>query len=126
MFSGEWAKTIKAVTSSAYEVQQECMLSHGFFLLFLKLLQFCQSLSPCSFPCHSSHFTLYPLYVLLPISLLQLSLPFLFFCLHMPKIQIKFKNTINYTSNLYPRPTHKPVYLGDCKWGREKNLKAYQ
>lgn len=56
------------------------MLSHGFFLLFLKLLQLCQSLSPRSFSCHSSHFTLYPLNDLLPISLLQLSLSFLFFC----------------------------------------------
>lgn len=56
------------------------MLSHGLFLLFLKLLQLSKSLSPRSVPGHSSHFPLYPLNALLPISLPQLSLSFLFFC----------------------------------------------
>ena len=62
----EWAKSLKVAASSTYKVQQECMLSHGFFLFFLKLLQLCLSLSPRSFSCHS---------------LLQLSLFFFFFCL---------------------------------------------
>lgn len=97
MIAREWAKSQKAATSSAFEVKHEWMLSHGLFLLFLKLLQLSKSLSPRSVPGHSSHFPLYPLNALLPISLPQLSLSFLFFCLHMPKIQVPFKKTINYT-----------------------------
>lgn len=89
-FNGGKAKS--SITSPG-KVQQNTILSRRLFLLFLQLLQLCQSLCPRPFPCHCSHFTLYLLNILLLFSLLQLSFPFLLLCLHKLKRQSTLKES---------------------------------
>ncbi len=58
--------------------------------------------------------------MLLPISLLQLSLLFLIICLQMPKIQITIKKTINYTRQVIYIQRHDIIISIQA---REKNSK---